>query len=87
MLEPAIYRNGIIRGQVTVMMLNTMNTITLPTLCPRHLCKLQIHFYVNKNPTIIKQTTSEMVFVSKVTVKFKTHTNVHVTASLYEVWL
>jgi hypothetical protein len=34
--------------------------------------QIQIHCYVNKNPTIIRRTTSELVFVSMELVKFKT---------------
>jgi len=60
-----------------------MNTTTLPTPSPRHFGKLQIHFYANKNTTIIKQTIGELVFVSMELVKFKTHKNVFVTVSLY----
>jgi len=59
-----------------------MNTITLPTTSPRHFGKLQIHFYVNKNSTIIKQTTSELVFVSMELVKFKTCKVVFVISSI-----
>jgi len=64
MLQPAIYRNGIIRGQLSVMRLNTDNEydyasnavsvsfwkITDPLLC--------------KQKSNYKQTTRELVFVS-----------------------
>lgn len=73
MMEPAIYRNGIIRGQVSLMTLNTDNEYDYASnAVSASFWQITDPIYVNKNRTIIKQTTSELVFVSMETVKFKT---------------